>query len=112
MNKTLTGIAVAIALLVPGLASAGSELTREEVIMDLIEARESGELAHMKSEDTAMFTPLPNAEESSDLTRAEVVADVAEARDSGELARLHSNVQTAHLSRPVETDTDASNQAE
>lgn len=87
----------AAAVLTAGFAFADSGLTREQVLNDLAQARASGELARLNSDDSASFMRTPSV---STKTRAQVLAELNQARASGELARLNSDDSSIFLRSP------------
>lgn len=100
----------AAALLTAGLAmAADTGLTREQVRQELAQARASGELVRLNSEDTANFLRTPTA---STKTRAEVLAELKKAQESGELAQSARDSSVAHLARPVAKPAKATAAAE
>ena len=93
--KTLTIFAAALlstGVLMADAALADGAKTREQVISELVQARDSGELARLNSEDTAAFLRTNTV---STKTRAQVLAELKQAQDSGELALLNSDDPTA-----------------
>ena len=85
--KTLTIFAVA--LLSAGVVfadAASAQTTRAQVVSELAQARASGELDRLNSDQPAFFT----ARTGSTKTRAQVQAELAQAQASGELAALNS----------------------
>ena len=90
MKKSLALIAAALATLTVGVARAddGSQpLTRDQVVADVMAARQSGELAALNAGST---WSAPAAKPAPQLTRDQVAAAVLEARKSGELAVLNA----------------------
>jgi hypothetical protein len=81
----------AAALLTAGFAMADSGLTRQQVVDQLVQARASGELARLNSEDGGR--DLRQASTST-LTRAQVLAELKRSQDSGEYARLNSDLHS------------------
>ena len=105
--KTLTVFAAALlsaGVLFADGASADTSKTREQVIAELQQARASGELAALNSEDSANF--LQNKTVSTK-TRAQVLAELQEAQKSGELAALNSEDSSNFLrsNQPASTKT-------
>ena len=104
MSKTLTFFAAA--LLSSGFAFADAPAadntakTRAQVIAELTQARSSGELARMNSEDSALFQQ-KSSKAGSTKSRAQVVAELQQARDSGELALLNTDDTAASLNGPT-----------
>ena len=74
-------------------------LTREEVIAQVLAARQSGELVAIESGSTwkAPEAPQPAAEVSRD----KIVADVLAARQSGELVAIESGGSWSHETQPA-----------
>ncbi|MET0518145.1 MAG: DUF4148 domain-containing protein [Burkholderiaceae bacterium] len=89
----------AAALLTAGIAMADSGLTRAQVTQQLEQARASGELATLNSEDSANFLRSPAATTST-TTRAQVVAELKKAQADGELAALNSDDSAVFLRQP------------
>lgn len=96
--KTLNLIAAALLtsgamLAAPAFAAdAAGNKTRAEVVAELAQARNSGELAQMHSEDTALFLA-GNSNSGMAVaakSRAQVQAELKQAEKSGELARSQS----------------------
>ena len=101
--KTLNVFAIA-ALLTTGVlladvaAADTTTKTRAQVVAELVQARNSGELARMNSEDTALFQQKGNS--FSTKTRAQVVAELKQAQESGELASYNTDDTITALSTP------------
>jgi Domain of unknown function (DUF4148) len=79
---------IALTLLAAG-ASMANGLTREEVVAELVRARNAGELTVYQSENPEAFGRSLVAT-GSPVSRAAVLADLQRARQSGELARRDS----------------------
>jgi hypothetical protein len=80
---------IALSLLAAGAAMAQG-LTREQVIADLVKARNSGELAVLNSENPDAFGRIGLNTATTGLSREAVVAELQRARASGELEAQRS----------------------
>jgi hypothetical protein len=83
--KKLTVIALS---LLAASAAMAQGLTREQVIADLVKARNSGELALLNSENPDAFGRATLNTAGAGLSREAVLAELQRARASGELAAL------------------------
>lgn len=106
--KTLNVMAAAlltstVVLSTPAFAADSSVVkTRAQVTAELAQARASGELGRMNSEDSANFLA---AKSFSPKTRAQVLAELKNARADGELDRLNSEDKAVALrDTPVRGD--------
>jgi hypothetical protein len=100
--KTLSTV-IAASLLSAGvliadvaLAAGVAPKTRADVVAELIQARNSGELARLNSEDTALFLQNRGGV-AMPKTRAQVLAELRQAQESGELAQFNTDDTAASL---------------
>lgn len=88
--KKLTVFASALLAATVAMADAPStQLTRDQVVAELVRARASGELTAMSSENTAEFTG--GSLVAAAKTRDQVLADLKRAQANGELAALQAD---------------------
>lgn len=97
---------IALTLLAAGAAMADG-LSREQVVAELVRARNAGELAAYQSENTEAFGRSLVAI-GSQTSRTAVLADLQRARQSGELAGIDSESYAA----PVVSTTSTRSRAE
>ncbi len=88
LNKIFSATATAVILLSANAAFADTGLTREQVTAELAQARATGALAAMNSDDPEHFMQAPVAAKAT--SRAQVVADLKQARATGETAAMNS----------------------
>ena len=99
LNKIFSAAATAAVLLSANAAFADTGLTRAEVVADLAQARASGALAAMNSEDSSRFLQAPvsaaprtqvaSTQVAGPKTRAQVIAELRDSQADGSLALLH-----------------------
>ena len=92
LNKIFSAAATAAVLLSANAAFADTGLTRAQVTAELAQARTSGAIAAMNSDDPDHFMQAPVSTKS----RAQVTADLQQARASGQIAALNSD-DSAHF---------------
>jgi hypothetical protein len=87
LNKIFSAAATAAVLLSANVAFADTGLTRAQVTAELAQARASGALAALNSDDPAFFLQAPVSAKS----RTQVTADLQQARATGQIAALNSD---------------------
>ncbi|TDP71383.1 DUF4148 domain-containing protein [Roseateles toxinivorans] len=88
-NLTIFAAALLAATVAMADAPTNTQLTRDQVVAELVRARASGELTAMNSENTAEFTG--GALVATAKTRAQVLAELKRAQGNGELAALQAD---------------------
>lgn len=110
MKNTLNLSVIALTLLTAGAAMAGG-LSREEVVAELVRARNAGELLahHYENPEAARRT---EAAAPSTTSRAAVLAELKRARAAGELDRPDADYGMAPVVTQASTKTRAEVKAE
>ena len=107
--KTFSFIAAAALLstgvLLADVAAADTTTkTRAQVVAELVQARSSGELARLNSEDSAQFLRSPTTLSSK--SRAEVLAELQQARANGDLERYNTDDSAFALRHGIKTPSE------